>query len=161
VSAAFDDWNPSAELDIRAEKWAHEDGDRIWGLVVNRDVYYSSEYGPSPTVTLRIEKDGPTENGGQPIPVPSERIIYASSTVLSRLVESQDPQPGDMWAVVYRGKATGKSGTPYHDYNAKIRKSPDNVKAEAKRKPAPAKSTEPEAPATTETESAQTDDIPF
>ena len=49
MSAAFDDWDLGAELDIRAEKWSHEEGDRIWGLVVNRDVYYSSEYGPSPT----------------------------------------------------------------------------------------------------------------
>jgi hypothetical protein len=99
-------------LDIEAEKWTHEPGDKLYGRIIELGTY-SGEYGSSETIALLVNEEGATEEGGKPIPLESERIFYASRTVPARWVAENTLSVGDWLGVKYKGVPNGKE---YHDY---------------------------------------------
>jgi hypothetical protein len=92
----------AARLDITPEKWDYETGDVLIGRVIDVGTW-SGEYGESPTVTVLVDEAGSTEQGGNPIPLGAERIIYCSPTVVRNEIEKQSPRNGDRLAVKFRG----------------------------------------------------------
>lgn len=109
-------------LDVFAEWWDHEEGDRLVGVVVDRD-RRDGEFGAYHVLTVRVREEGSTEKGGQPIPVGEERAFHANSTVAASETQKQDPQPGDTFGVKYHGvRAGGREGRGYRLYKMAVEK---------------------------------------
>jgi hypothetical protein len=119
--------NLALRLDSDAAWWQHEPDDKLVGRIVDRDTYYPKPdpntgkvYEPYPTVTVLVEEPGSTENGGEPIPVGSERIFGARRSIPREEIEKKDPQVGDRIGVAYRGIPDGKE---YHLYKVLVDRS--------------------------------------
>lgn len=109
-----------------SEGWVPEkEGEGLQGICLKRSTVMSEDFGQGkqecPVVHLE------DQNGDR------WRVI-GYSTVLRRLIEDDDPQPGDLWAVKYFGKRKQRKGSnEYHNYGSAVRRGvrPDLVKAQA------------------------------
>jgi hypothetical protein len=136
-------------LDNVPEWWNHEPGDKLIGVVTEIDVY-TGEYGAYPIVTVLVDDQGSTEQGGQPIPVGAERAFHAHATVAKAEIARRNLATGDRLGVAFHGVPEGKSFKRYrlivertHAHGADTSETADNATAE------------------THAEAEQTDEIPY
>lgn len=98
-----------------SEGWVPEEaGEGLQGVVFKRSTVMSEDFGQGkqecPVVHLE-DADG------------DKWRVIGYSTVLRRLIEDDDPQPGDTWAVKYFGKRKQRKGTnEYHNFGSAVRR---------------------------------------
>jgi hypothetical protein len=98
-------------LDVDAEPWLPQPGDKLIGVVLELDVRQDSEYEPYPIVTVQVDEPS-TEAGGAAIPLGAQRS-FAFHTVAKTELERKAPKPGDLLGIAYRGRDEEKGYERY------------------------------------------------
>ena len=78
-----------------AEAWISKSGDKLIGMVIDRDTRTGGTFGDYEIVTVEVTEPS-TEDGGSAIEVGAARAVHCFGTILSDRVEKLNPREGDV-----------------------------------------------------------------